>query len=586
DPLEVGVEESLLQNTEGCDSLVITTTSFLESDTTYVPETSCDLMEVGVEESLLQNTEGCDSLVITTTSFLESDTTYVPETSCDPLEVGVVEMLLQNTEGCDSLVVTTTSLLQSDTTYIPEATCNPDEVGLENIFYENQNGCDSIVVITTVLLPLDSCAIEVDLLGITLPCSSDEGTLSLTVTLGQGPFSYEWEGGTGTNPLGSGMINVTNETIEIDGLGVGDYFVTVSSNNGISVVQTASITQDLPPEIELLITTDYNGFSVACSDGENGGAAVTILNGGVAPFSYSWSNGESLITATSLLAGWNYVSVTDAAACVAMDSVFLDAPPPLILDWEAVDESCPEAGDGIIIIDTIYGGSEPYSLALDGGLSGVDTIFENLLAGVHELTVQDVFGCVTSEPFVIEGALPIFLDLGPDTTIQLGESIRINAQTNLPLSALDTVLWESEDGLLSCDFCLEQLVQPLFTNTYEVMLVDSNGCVREDVVIIEVRKSRDVYIPNAFSPNGDGVNDRFTLYAGAAVKNVRSLLIYDRWGAAVFKANDFLPSEERFGWDGFFRGKLVSPGVYVYWTEVAFLDGEVLLYKGEVVVVD
>jgi len=181
--------------------------------------------------------------------------------------------------------------------------------------------------------------------------------------------------------------------------------------------------------------------------------------------------------------------------------------------------------------------------------------------------------------------IPLFLSLGADQSIALGEEIAITASTNVSLSELDTIVWQSEDGVLFCDICLTQNVQPLNTNDYQVLIIDENGCLREDTVRINVEKKRAVYLPNAFSPDGNGTNDRFTIFAGDSVLKIRSLRIYNRWGEAVFNAFDFLPNEERFGWDGFFNGAVVNPGVFVYWTEVVFIDGEVILFKGEVTVV-
>ena len=68
-----------------------------------------------------------------------------------------------------------------------------------------------------------------------------------------------------------------------------------------------------------------------------------------------------------------------------------------------------------------------------------------------------------------------------------------------------------------------------------VTYVDENGCEREDDILINVLKDREVYIPNAFSPNGDGVNDGFTVFAGSQVLRVKNLKIYNRWGEVVFE---------------------------------------------------
>ncbi|MCG8326972.1 MAG: gliding motility-associated C-terminal domain-containing protein, partial [Chitinophagales bacterium] len=160
----------------------------------------------------------------------------------------------------------------------------------------------------------------------------------------------------------------------------------------------------------------------------------------------------------------------------------------------------------------------------------------------------------------------------------------IEALINLLPSELDTIIWESSE-LVPCPDCLIQTLKPDQTADYNILLVNEDGCVAEDNLRINVLKERAVYIPSAFSPNGDGVNDFFTIYAGPEVAQIRKLLIFDRWGASVFKAENFQPNEEQFGWDGFFRGEMLNPGVWTYWTEVEFIDGFVKLYKGDVTII-
>jgi gliding motility-associated-like protein len=100
---------------------------------------------------------------------------------------------------------------------------------------------------------------------------------------------------------------------------------------------------------------------------------------------------------------------------------------------------------------------------------------------------------------------------------------------------------------------------------------------------VSVLKVRDVYVPNVFSPNDDGVNDFFTVYGGGEVSEV-TLEIYSRWGELIFRrigaAND-----DPGGWDGTFKGEAVSPGVFVWRADVLFYDGVRLAYSGNVTVV-
>jgi len=106
--------------------------------------------------------------------------------------------------------------------------------------------------------------------------------------------------------------------------------------------------------------------------------------------------------------------------------------------------------------------------------------------------------------------------------------------------------------------------------------------------MVVVDPNRNVYIPNVFIPaNASGLNDHFNINVGLGVETVNYLRIYDRWGALLYQREKFIPNNDNLseGWDGRFNGDFVSPGVFVYLAEVKFLDGRVLLYRGDVTVV-
>jgi gliding motility-associated-like protein len=92
-----------------------------------------------------------------------------------------------------------------------------------------------------------------------------------------------------------------------------------------------------------------------------------------------------------------------------------------------------------------------------------------------------------------------------------------------------------------------------------------------------------VYIPNIFSPNGDGENDEFTIFADQkAVVNIHYLQVYSRWGELLWERHDFPPNDVSLGWDGTFQGLPMNPAVFVYQAELEFIDGRKELFKGDV----
>jgi len=125
-------------------------------------------------------------------------------------------------------------------------------------------------------------------------------------------------------------------------------------------------------------------------------------------------------------------------------------------------------------------------------------------------------------------------------------------------------------------------VAPQQTTNYSVTIIDENGCSDGDDLTVIVRKSRPVYIPSAFSPDDSGDNDIFYIAGGSEIGQIKSFLIFNRWGETIFENYDFAPNDPNEGWDGKYRGQRLNPAVFVYFIEVEFTDGELIQYKGDV----
>lgn len=95
-------------------------------------------------------------------------------------------------------------------------------------------------------------------------------------------------------------------------------------------------------------------------------------------------------------------------------------------------------------------------------------------------------------------------------------------------------------------------------------------------------KVRDVYIPNAFSPNGDGRNDDFYIFAGPEVEEVLTLNVFSRWGELLLEQKNIQPNEAKLGWDGTFLGQDMPIGIYTYFADITFIDGIQFQYKGSI----
>ncbi|MBV6655156.1 MAG: gliding motility-associated C-terminal domain-containing protein, partial [Mameliella sp.] len=113
-------------------------------------------------------------------------------------------------------------------------------------------------------------------------------------------------------------------------------------------------------------------------------------------------------------------------------------------------------------------------------------------------------------------------------------------------------------------------------------ITDTAGCTATDNTLVRVVRDYKVYIPNAFTPNGDGSNDFFIIYSGGDVEEIENFEIYSRWGEQVFQANNIPPNNPSFGWDGVFRGQPMNMDHFTYYAKIRFVDGVVRLFKGSV----
>ena len=333
------------------------------------------------------------------------------------------------------------------------------------------------------------------------------------------------------------------------------------------------------------VVSDYNGFGVSCPNGDDGSISLT-LTGGTQPVTAMWSNNLSGFQLNGLAPGSYVVTLTDQAGCVFIDTFILNAPPALTIELEIKDPGCFGGRDGSVTIVSVQGGAEPYLVGINGLPSQtVDTfplIFGQLQSGDYTVEITDANGCVTEVDTAVLSPLPLNVDLGPDVTINFGDSTILNAIHNS--TALDTFLWSPLNFINSPD-SLITYVKPPESQIYNISVTDTSGCTATDEVRVIVTRIKRVFLPNIIKPASTETNDQFVVFAGPEVSKIRTMQIFDRWGEMLFENRDFSPNDPQFGWNGHARGKEVSPGVYVYVVEVEFIDGSTEIFSGDVTVV-
>lgn len=145
-------------------------------------------------------------------------------------------------------------------------------------------------------------------------------------------------------------------------------------------------------------------------------------------------------------------------------------------------------------------------------------------------------------------------------------------------------LWSPAEGL-SCTTCPQPDARPSKTTTYQVQVTDNNGCRNTaEVQVVVFCKNSNVFVPNTFSPNGDGSNDVFYV-RGSGLARVKSLRIFNRWGELIFQKRDFAVNDISTGWDGTYNGRTLEPDTYIYQVDVFCENSESVRFDGSLALI-
>jgi gliding motility-associated-like protein len=268
---------------------------------------------------------------------------------------------------------------------------------------------------------------------------------------------------------------------------------------------------------------------------------------------------------------------TNSFGCVKEDTMIVRVHEPLVLKVSPGDTLC--VGRSTHLYAT---GADMYNWTPSIGVTDPNSAFTTVTPGsstLYHLTAKDAYNCFTDTASVFIKVWPIpTVQASADQQLVVGQSLQLHSSGSADVSS-----WKWTPAYnLSCATCADPKANPKHTTTYEVEVQNDGGCKNNARLTVFVTcNNGNLFLPNTFSPNKDGVNDRF-YPRGSGVSMIKQLRIYNRWGEVVFEKINFNVNDASAGWDGSYKGLALAPDVYIYTCDVVCQNNELLSFKGDV----
>ena len=368
-----------------------------------------------------------------------------------------------------------------------------------------------------------------------------------------GGVSYVWS------------TSARTETVTVSPTATSTYSVIVTDTNGCSN-STSRVVTVIP---YMILTIDST--NVTCNGAANGTITLAVSSG-LSPYNYLWSNNSTSADINGLIPGPYKVTVTDNAGCTATASASISQPQPLVLTSSFANPTCQTFINGSISIN-VAGGTQPYQYNWSTSAQG--PVVTDLGPGNYSVLVTDANSCTVGSLFSLRYVYDFSVRAStPSDSVYLGDTTAISYILSGNYGSGYTSLW-SPDYALSCTTCVTAVAAPDMSTLYQITLTNDTGCITTDSLMIYVIPDYSIYVPNAFTPNGDGINDYFRIYGKLTSLAYLEIEIFDRWGELVFRSNDL-----GFIWDGTFKGIMEAPGLFLWQLNLTFINGHSEYKKG------
>ncbi|OOG70553.1 hypothetical protein B0E43_18310 [Algoriphagus sp. A40] len=398
---------------------------------------------------------------------------------------------------------------------------------------------------------------------------SSDGEIEVSALGGKAPFTYLWSTG--------------QSSPKITGLSSGTYSVKISDTSGCTVEQQFSLTNPTSLSLEVL-----ENRPVSCSGKADGGISLKI-SGAKGTYRLSWSDGiKDLLQRKDLVAGTYTITATDESGCSVSTQVTVTESQKIQARIEtSLDVDCASGKATGVAWISIQGGKEPYTIKWNSSTANSREINFNA-AGILKASVTDALGCTVETEAKVDfpnqntqGARLDFqyrkLAITSEPEVMVKEEILFESEI-----APEIIVWEWEfgDGNKSSDKDPVHIFSKV--GEFEVKLTgyDVYGCSTFEINTIQVTSPTElIVIPNAFSPNGDGLND-FFMPKIRAISSFQ-MEIFNPWGEKLH----ITQSPESRGWDGTYKGQLVPAGNYLYQITYTTLDGNSMTRTGGITLI-
>jgi gliding motility-associated-like protein len=448
-----------------------------------------------------------------------------------------------------------------DNFYSVGSTAFTNVPGKYYIFAEGTNGIinkDSIEVFDIPILP------EFEAFGNEITCRDLKVPVIATGILDD--ESFYWEGPGGFNS------DLREPVVSVPGF----YTLFVKGKNGCEDSLTVEVKVDtIKPEF-----TIFYSDSLVCENNKTTLHADDESDDRI--FSYLWQTYDGTIDYGKYSSdpvvigkGTYHVKVTDIKnGCSAIDSIIVTSSAYELdsIRFTVIEPSCYGYSDGSISIDSVFGGTGPYKYSTDNFYFSNIDLFNSKKAGSYRFYVKDKNGCKTDSLLLVGDGGDVQVSLGTDKEeIYSGSGVRIEAIVYAQ-NGIRTLNWDPK-GLFTDKDSLSATIFPKESTLISLEVIDSNGCKSDDAIWINVLSKPDVYVPNIFTPDGDGNNDYFYIKTNNGVRSVREFKIFDRWGELLYQKNNLRLNVPVDGWDGKFNGSVVQNGVYVCYCRLELENG-------------